>query len=177
MKFIAPQTAGHIFRMILYHCSLCSQVSNPHTYKAPPPRLIDILLFHCIVTTVQPLISYLRLYGVAIVNCIWFKSLDCGYTWALLNTKRFFQVHRRSLLWSHCCWTELIHKAATVTFSNAHFARAINTRCRLMKTKRKRRKIPSSAQSAYITKWKLKHGLCFPVCPESKCRTFSAKPG
>jgi hypothetical protein len=45
-------------------------------------------------------------YGVAIVNCIWFKSLVCGYTWALLNTTRFFQLHRRSLLWSHCCWTD-----------------------------------------------------------------------
>jgi len=44
---------------------------------------------------------------------------------------------------------ELIHKAATVTFNNAHIARAINTRRRLMKTKRERRKIPSSAQSPY----------------------------
>jgi len=45
--------------------------------------------------------------------------------------------------------TELVHKAATVTFNNAHIARAINTTCRLMKTKRKRMKIPSSALSAY----------------------------
>jgi len=92
------------------------------------------------------------------MNCIWFKSLDCGYTWALLNTTLLFQLHRRSLLWSHCCWTELIlvHRAGTVTFNHARIARAINTRCRLKKTKRKRRKIPSSAQSTYMTKWKLK---------------------
>ena len=44
---------------------------------------------------------------------------------------------------------ELIHKAATVTFNKQHIARTINTRRRLMKTKRNRRKIPSSAQSAY----------------------------
>ena len=91
------------------------------------------------------------------MDCIWFKSLDYGYTWTLLNTTLLFQLHRRSLLWSHCCWTELIYKPAAVTFNNAHIARAINTRCRLMQTKRKRRKIPSSAQSAYMTKWKLKH--------------------
>jgi len=95
-------------------------------------------------------------YRVAIMNCIWFRSLDCGYTWALLNTALPFQLHRHSLLWSHCCWAELMHKAATVTFNNAHIARAINTMCRLMETKRRRRKIPSSAQSAYMTKWKLK---------------------
>jgi len=96
-----------------------------------------------------------NVYRVAIINCIWFKSLDFGYTWALLNTTFLFQLHRRSLLWSHCCWTELIHKAATVTFNHAHIARAINTRCRRMKTKRNSRKLPSSAQSAYITKWNL----------------------
>jgi len=95
------------------------------------------------------------LYRVAIMNCIWFKSPDCGYTWVVLKTARLFQLHRRSLLWSHCCWTELIHKAATYTFNNAHIARAINARCRLMKAKRKKRKMPSSAQSAYRTKWKL----------------------
>jgi len=44
---------------------------------------------------------------------------------ALLNTTLLFQLNRRSLLWSHCCWTELIHKAATVTFNNAHIARTI----------------------------------------------------
>jgi len=47
---------------------------------------------------------------------------------------------------------ELIHQASTVTFNNAHIARAINSRCRLMKTKRKKRKMPSSAQSAYMAK-------------------------
>ena len=96
-------------------------------------------------------------YRVAIMNCIWLKSLDCGYTWALLDTTRFFQLHQHSLLRSHCCWTELIYRAATVTFNHTHNARAINTRCRQMKTKRKRRRILSSAQSAYMTKWKLKH--------------------
>jgi len=44
---------------------------------------------------------------------------------------------------------ELIHKAATATFSKSHIAQAINTGRRLIKTKRKRRRIPSSAQSAY----------------------------
>jgi len=45
---------------------------------------------------------------------------------------------------------ELIHKAATVTFNNPHIAQAINTWGDKIKTKRKRRKIPSSyAMSAY----------------------------
>ena len=98
------------------------------------------------------------------MNCIWFRSLDCGYTWALLNTTLLFQLHRRLLLWSHCHWTELIHKAATVTFNNAHIAQVINTRWQLMKTKRKRRKIPSYAQSAYMMKWKLKHFVIRDFC-------------
>jgi hypothetical protein len=38
---------------------------------------------------------------------------------------------------------KLIHKAATVTFNNPHIARAINTWLDKIKTKRKRRKIPS----------------------------------
>jgi len=45
---------------------------------------------------------------------------------------------------------ELIHKAATATFNNPHIARAINTWDDKIKTKRTRRKIPSSyAKSAY----------------------------
>jgi hypothetical protein len=61
LKFIAFQIAAHIFRMILYHCAMYSHVSNPRTYKPPSPRrLVDVLLFHWILTTVQLLISYLR---------------------------------------------------------------------------------------------------------------------
>jgi len=46
-----------------------------------------------------------------------------------------------------CC--KLVHKASTVTFSGTHIARAINRQDQI-KTKRKRRKIPSSyAKSAY----------------------------
>jgi len=29
--------------------------------------------------------------GVAVMNCIWFKSLDCGYIWASLHTTLLFQ--------------------------------------------------------------------------------------
>jgi len=96
-----------------------------------------------------------RLFGVALVNCIWFNL------WIVGTSRHYYTQHvsssyisalARSLL-----WTQLMHKAATVTFNNAHIARAMITTCRLMKTKRKRRKIPSSTQSAYMTKWKLKH--------------------
>jgi len=119
-----------------------------------------------------PLVSYkwfcsitnyytLRAYKVAITELYLVQISGLWVHMALLNTTLLFQLHRRSLLWSHCCWTELIHKAATVTFNNPHNARAINTRCRLMKTKRKRRKIPSSAQSAHIKKRNLN-----PLAPE-----------
>jgi len=125
-------------------------------------QILEILLYIYCITFHNAYVRYLEyhVYIVAIMNCIWFESLDCGYTWALLNTTCLFQLHRRSLLWSHC-WTELIHKAVTVTFNHAHIAPAINTRCWLMKTKRKRRKIPSSAHSAYMMKWKLN-----PLMPE-----------
>ena len=54
-----------------------------------------------------------------------------------------------TLLIARVTAAELIHKAATVTLSNSHIARAINTVCQIIKTKRKRRRILSSAQSAY----------------------------
>ena len=86
-------------------------------------------------------------FGVALVNCIWFNL------WIVRTSRHYYALHvsssyisARSLL-----WTQLMHKAATVTFDNTHIARTINTTCQLMKTKRKRRKIPSSVQSAYIT--------------------------
>jgi hypothetical protein len=53
------------------------------------------------------------------------------------------------LLTAQLTAAELIHKVATVTFNNPHIAPVINTGCRLLKTKRKRRRIPSSSQSAY----------------------------
>jgi len=87
---------------------------------------------------------------------MWFKSLGCGYTRALLNT-HLSSSYISALCWSHCTWTdrtELIHKAATFTFNNPHIARATNTLCRLMKTKRKRRKIPSSAHPVFLTFWR-----------------------
>jgi len=80
------------------------------------------------------------------MNYVWFKSLDCGYTWALLNAT----LPATLVLIVLVTAAELIHKAATVTFNNAHIARAINTRHRLMKTKQKKSKIPSPVQSAYI---------------------------
>jgi len=40
---------------------------------------------------------------------------------------------------------ELLLKASTVTFNNPHSAGAISTGSRIIKTKRKRGKIPSSA--------------------------------
>ena len=67
---------------------------------------------------------------------------------ALSNTTLHF-----SYIGAHCSGhtAELIHKSATVTPNNAHIARAIVTRCRVIKRKKKR-KIPPSAQSAYIKK-------------------------
>ena len=68
----------------------------------------------------------------------------------LLHTTLLFQLYRCSLLWSHCCWTELTHKAATVTFNNAHIARAINTRCQLMKKKKKKEKRKKGREGRYL---------------------------
>jgi len=47
------------------------------------------------------------------IYCIWFKSLDCGYTWTLPAT---------TLLTAQVTAAELIHKAATVTFNNPRTA-------------------------------------------------------
>jgi len=54
-----------------------------------------------------------------------------------------------TLLFARVTAAELIHEAATVTFNNPHIARAINAGCQLIKTKRKRRRIPYSAQYTY----------------------------
>jgi len=54
-----------------------------------------------------------------------------------------------TLLIARVTAAELIHKAATVTFNKPHIAWAIHTGRRLIETKRKKRRIPSSAQSAY----------------------------
>jgi len=45
---------------------------------------------------------------------------------------------------------ELEHKAATVTFNNPHIAQAINAWGDKIKTKRKRRKIPSSHAMSFF---------------------------
>jgi len=67
-------------------------------------QVLEILLYIYCITFHNAYVRYLEyhVYIVAIMNCIWFESLDCGYTWALLNTTCLFQLHRRSLLWSHC---------------------------------------------------------------------------
>ena len=75
------------------------------------------------------------------MNCIWFKSLDCRYTWAQLNT-HFSSSYIGAQCSCHTAAERLMHKAATLTFSNPHIAQAINTKHQLMKPKRKRRKIP-----------------------------------
>jgi hypothetical protein len=45
------------------------------------------------------LVNYIKLQKV---DCIWFKSLDCGYTWTLLNTHCTSSYNAAQCL-SHCC--------------------------------------------------------------------------
>ena len=53
-----------------------------------------------------------------------------------------FKRLKRCHCWRHCC--RLVHRAATATLHNPHIARAINTWRDQIKTRRKRRKVPSS---------------------------------
>jgi pyruvate/2-oxoglutarate dehydrogenase complex dihydrolipoamide dehydrogenase (E3) component len=60
----------------------------------------------------------------------------CGRTVIACLAKK----SRKSYIGAHCSGhnvAELIHKAATVTFNNAHIAQVVNTRCGLMKTKKR----------------------------------------
>ena len=63
--------------------------------------------------------------------------------------------HQLSLLWSHCSLQ--LHSASTVTLNHAHIARKINKTLTNKAKKKKRRNMPSSAQSAYVTNCKPKH--------------------
>ena len=60
------------------------------------------------------------------MNCIWFKSLDCGGTWSLLNTHGSSS-YVKTMLIARDTAAELIHKAATVTLDNPHITQAIDT--------------------------------------------------
>ena len=76
---------------------------------------------------------------------------------ALSNTTLHFQLHRRSLLWSHCYWTDTqinysYTQQRTHCSSDKHYVPT-------NKNKKKRRRIPSSAQYAYIKKWNFKQQI------------------
>jgi len=62
-------------------------------YSISPPRCCQCLPILQIYrgrrfVSLRHLFCCKLVYRDAIMNCIWFKSLDCGYTWALLNTTR-----------------------------------------------------------------------------------------
>ena len=106
------------------------------------------------------------------VNCIWFKPLDCGGTWSLLDTHcsssyiwfkplncggtwslldtHYSSSYIKTALIAQDAATELAHKAATHTFITTHVARAINSECNQIETTRKEGEyLPSYAKRAY----------------------------
>ena len=82
--------------------------------------------------------------------------------WVHMNTINIrstssYIVAHYSLVTARVTAAKLLHKASTITFNNPHSARTISTGRRIIKTKRKRRKIPSSAH--WYARWKLKQHL------------------